>query len=154
MTMDREPLSISRMRRHLDTEVIGYHVYLFGTVAAAQAAARRLAARGAEEGTVVLAEDAVTGALHASVLLRPTVAPREVPLFAPIVPLAVVEAIEADGVAAEIRWPNDVVVDGRTLATALAECDSVDDRVAHLIVAVDLDLDAAGPAVNVNAFVA
>ena len=153
MKLEREPLSISSMRRHLETEVVGYHVYMFGTVAAAQAAARRLAARGAEDGTVVLAAGAA-GLLHVSVLLRPDLAPREVPGFAPIVPLAVVEALEADGVAAEIRWPNDIAVDGRTLARTRVESESVDGRVTHVLAAIDVDLDAAGATVGANPFVA
>ncbi len=154
MTTGSERLSIPRMRRYLETELIGYHVYLFGTVAAAHAAARRLATRGAEEGTVVLAEDGATGALHVSVLLRPVLAQREVPLLTPIVPLAVVEAIETDGVAAEIRWPNDVAVDGRRLAATRVEAESVDGRVTYLLAAIDVDLDAVPIAVDASAFVA
>ncbi|HTO11511.1 MAG TPA: hypothetical protein VMQ51_08055 [Candidatus Binatia bacterium] len=154
MRADTDHLSIARMRRHLDTEMVGYHVYLFGTVAAARAAARRLAAHGAEEGTVVLAEDEASGAVHASVLFRPALAPRQVALFAPIAALAAAEAIEAEGVGTAIRWPNDVVVDGRALAATVVECESAADRVTHVILGVDADLDAAGTAVDRNAFVA
>jgi len=154
MNTDDDRLSIARMRRHLETEVVGYHVYLFGAVAAARAAARRLATHGAEEGTVVVAEDETAGTVHASVLFRPALAPREVALFAPIAALAAAEAIEAEGVEAAIRWPNDVVVDGRTLAGTQVECDSVDDRVTHVILGIDADLGAAGIAVDRNAFTA
>ena len=147
-------LSISRMRRDLDAEVIGYHVYLFGTITAARAAARRLAAHGAAEGTVVTAEDDAAGTLHVSVLLRPPLAPRDVPGFAPIAALAADEAVETGGMATAIHWPSDVVVDGRALATTEAQWESIDDRVTHVILGVDMDLGAAGAAVDRNALVA
>jgi biotin-(acetyl-CoA carboxylase) ligase len=151
---DDARLSITRMRRHLETEVIGYHVYLFGTIVAARAAVRRLAGRGADEGTVIAAEDVAAGTVHVAVLFRPTFAPSAVAAFAPIAALAAAEAIEAEGVAAAIRWPNDVVVDGRTFAGTLVESESVDGRVAHVILSIDVDLDAAGAAIDRNAFVA
>ena len=147
-------LSIPGMRRYLETEVIGYHVYLFGTIAAARAAARRLAGRGAEEGTVIAAEDEAAGTVHVSVLFRPAFAPSAVAAFAPIAALAAGEAIEAEGVATAIRWPNDVVVDERTFAGTLVECESVDDRLSHVILGIDVNLGAAGTAVDRNAFVA
>lgn len=153
-TIQADRLNISRMRRNLDAEVVGYHIYLFGTTLAARAAARRLAAHGAAEGTVVTAEDDATGTLHVSVLLRPSLAPRDVPRFTPIAALAADEAVETEGVATAIRWPTDVAVDGRALATTEAEWDSADDRVTHVILGLDVDLAGAGVVVDRNAFVA
>ena len=117
ITPQADRLSISRMRRDLDAEIIGYHVYLFGTITAARAAARRLAAHGAAEGTVVTGEDDGAGTLHVSVLLRPLLAPRDVPRLAPIAALAAAEAVETEGVATAIHWPSDVVADGRAMAS-------------------------------------
>ena len=56
MTIDTDHLSISELRHHLDTETVGRHIYLFGRVASTNETLRRLAARGAAEGTVVLGE--------------------------------------------------------------------------------------------------
>jgi BirA family transcriptional regulator, biotin operon repressor / biotin---[acetyl-CoA-carboxylase] ligase len=154
MKPDSDRLSISRMRRHLETEMVGYHVYLFGTVAAARAAARRLAAHGADAGTVVAAEDEADGTVHVSVLFRPDLAPCQVAVFAPIAALAAAEAIEAEGVDTAIRWPHDVVIDDRPLARTLVESESVDDRLAYVILGIDIDVAAAGDAGDPNVFVA
>ena len=58
-TSDR--LSLERLRRHLTTEVVGHHVYIFGTVDSTNHVLAGLADRGAAEGTVVLAEAQTAG---------------------------------------------------------------------------------------------
>ena len=91
-----------RLRRHLATEVVGHHIYMFDTIGSTNRALAQLADRGATEGTVVLAETQTAGRgrhgspwfspdaanLYVSVLFHPRIAPRELPLFAPIASLA------------------------------------------------------------------
>ena len=154
VTNGADRLSIARMRRALDTELVGHHVYLFGAVASARAAVRRLAEHGAGEGTVVLADEPETARLHVSLLLRPVCAPPAVAAFATHGALALAEAVEADGVAATLRRGHDVMVDGRMLGAALVEWDSADDRVTHVLLHVDVDLDVLGAEVDRNLFVA
>ena len=95
------------------------------------------AARGAAQGLVIAAEHQVTGkgrnartwtapprsGLAVSVLLRPPPTTRAawgwLPLLAGV---AVASAIRRHGkVEAQLKWPNDVLVDGRKLAGILAE---------------------------------
>jgi BirA family biotin operon repressor/biotin-[acetyl-CoA-carboxylase] ligase len=97
--------------------------------------ARELAAAGAPGGTVVTAAEQTAGrgrqgrtwaappggALLYSALLRPL---EQRHLMLPLaVPLAVCEAAEAlrPGLECGVKWPNDVLVDGRKLAGVLIE---------------------------------
>lgn len=97
--------------------------------------ARELAAAGAPGGTVVTAAEQTAGrgrqgrswtapaakALLYSALLRPL---EERHLMLPLaVPVAVCEAAEAlrPGLEAGVKWPNDVLVEGRKLAGVLIE---------------------------------
>jgi BirA family biotin operon repressor/biotin-[acetyl-CoA-carboxylase] ligase len=99
------------------------------------ARARELAAAGAPGGTVVTAAEQTAGrgrqgrtwtapagkALLYSALLRPL---DDRHLMLPLaVPLAVCEAAEAlrPGLECGLKWPNDVLVDGRKLAGVLIE---------------------------------
>jgi BirA family biotin operon repressor/biotin-[acetyl-CoA-carboxylase] ligase len=152
-TCDR--LGLDRLRRHLATEVIGHHVYIFGTVDSTNHVLAGLAGRGAAEGTVVLAEAQTAGRgrhgaawfspeganLYASVLFRPRLAPRELPLFAPIASLALAEAVWLEGAPARIKWPNDVVVRGRKLGGVLVEAPVIGGRVVHVILGIGVNLN-------------
>ncbi len=98
--------------------------------------ARRLAAEGAPEGTVVLAERQTEGrgrlgrawsspdrgGLYVSVLLRPTDPPDRLGRYSIAAAVAVCEACrEFVGERAVLKWPNDVLAEGRKLAGILAE---------------------------------
>jgi BirA family biotin operon repressor/biotin-[acetyl-CoA-carboxylase] ligase len=61
------------------------------------------------------------GNLFLSVLLRPTLAAGRVTVLPLAAGLAVAEAVAERAVDARLKWPNDVVVDGRKLAGVLVE---------------------------------
>jgi BirA family biotin operon repressor/biotin-[acetyl-CoA-carboxylase] ligase len=152
-TSDR--LSLERLRRHLTTETVGHHVYIFGTVDSTNHVLAGLAQHGAAEGTVVLAEAQTAGRgrhgtpwfspeasnLYASVLFRPRLAPRELPLFAPIASLALAEAVWLEGAPAQIKWPNDVVVGSRKLGGVLVEAPVMGNRVLYVILGIGVNLN-------------
>jgi len=114
---------------------IHWKVHAFGSVGSTNDIARRLAHAGAPEGTVVLAERqrrgrgrrgsvwvSPPGGLWFSLVLRPHLAPERAAGLSVVAAIAVARAARgAAGVAARIKWPNDVLVSGRKLAGAMAE---------------------------------
>ncbi len=148
-------LTIDGIRRHLTTSVVGRRMYLFGEVESTNNALRRLAAAGAPPGTVVLADEQTSGRgrlgrewfspggvnLYASVLFRPSLRPREVAVFSFIASLALAEAIDAMGTTASIKWPNDVLIEGKKVAGSLVECATRGDEVEHVILGVGVNLN-------------
>jgi BirA family biotin operon repressor/biotin-[acetyl-CoA-carboxylase] ligase len=93
---------------------------------------------GAEAGLVVVADHQRAGrgrrgrswtapagsSLLVSVLLRPRLAADEVQVVTMAAALALVDAVrEVAGVAADLKWPNDLLVADRKLAGMLAEAD-------------------------------
>ncbi|MEM9493197.1 MAG: biotin--[acetyl-CoA-carboxylase] ligase, partial [Myxococcota bacterium] len=126
--------------------------------------AARLAGQGAPGGTVVtaLAQRAGRGRLarswyspagenlYLSCLLRPDgpdpaarlpAEPSAVPPIALAAGLAVARAVAALGLAPRLKWPNDVLVDGRKLAGILAEASSRGRRVEYAVVGIGVNLD-------------
>src|SRR5262245_3755562 len=148
-------LSVELIRRHLETETIGTQMLLFWQVASTNQTLRQLAEAGAREGTVVLAETQAAGRgrlgktwfspagvnLYASVLFRPRLPAREAGVFSLISSLALSEAIWTEEAAAGIKWPNDIVVDGRKVAGTLVTCASAGDLVDYVILGVGVNLN-------------
>jgi BirA family biotin operon repressor/biotin-[acetyl-CoA-carboxylase] ligase len=150
-----ELLTIDGIRRQLATSMVGRQLYLFGEVDSTNAKMRALARAGAREGTVVLAEGQTAGRgrhgrewfspsgvnLYASVLFRPSVGPGQVGVFPFMAPLAVCDAARDLGVHPAIKWPNDVLVDGRKFAGTLVECAMRGDEVEYVILGVGVNLN-------------
>ena len=154
-----QPLTIDGVRRHLTTEAGDRHFYLFPEVGSTNDCLRDLAARGAREGTVVVAEEQRAGRgrlgqpwfsppgtnVYASVLFRPAIDADEALSFSFIASLALVDVIEALGVPAAIRWPNDVLVGGKKVAGTLVDCGMRGSAVDYVIlgVGVNVNVDTA-----------
>jgi BirA family biotin operon repressor/biotin-[acetyl-CoA-carboxylase] ligase len=98
--------------------------------------AAALARDGAPEGTVVVADLQRAGrgrlgrswvaaagvAVHASWIVRPSVAAEGWPLYSLATAVAAAEAIAAGaGVSVRLKWPNDLMAGGRKLGGILAE---------------------------------
>jgi BirA family transcriptional regulator, biotin operon repressor / biotin---[acetyl-CoA-carboxylase] ligase len=89
------------------------------------------------------------GDLALSVLLRPSLAPESLTLLPLAVGLAVAEAVRALGCEADLKWPNDVVVEHRRhderyrkLAGILVEGVSEGGRVQGAVAGVGMNLGA------------
>jgi BirA family transcriptional regulator, biotin operon repressor / biotin---[acetyl-CoA-carboxylase] ligase len=122
-----------------------------------QRVARDLARAGAPEGTTVIAERQTAGRgrlgrqwhspaglnLYCSIVLRPPLPPVAVPRVALVAGAAVAAAVaETTGRAPAIKWPNDVLVDGRKVAGILTEMDAEVERVHHVICGIGVNLNA------------
>lgn len=135
LSLKSAPLTLDEIRRRLVSDTTDRHFYLFSEVDSTNDSLRELAGRGAREGTVVVAEAQRRGRgrlgrpwfspsgfnIYASVLFRPPIVPDDAPAFSFIASLALVDALESLGVSAEIKWPNDVLVDDRKVAGILLE---------------------------------
>jgi biotin/lipoate A/B protein ligase family protein len=137
-------IAIPVIRRHLTSELLGRHIYLFGPGASAGAVLRRLAEAGAQEGTVVLAEDD-EACVHAAAIFRPVLRLGAVGTFASIAALALAEAIEGAGLSATPVWPDRVDVGDATVGTGFVEVAAA-DRPDFVILGVSVDVRALAAA--------
>lgn len=97
--------------------------------------AKELARQGAPHGTAVLAERQTAGrgrlgrtffspegGLYLSVILRPQCPPEDLPLMTPMAAVAVCRALEETlGIAPDIKWVNDLYLQGKKLCGILCE---------------------------------
>ena len=127
---------VERLERGLRTRIIGRKIHAYDLVISTNDVVWELAERGAEEGTVVFAEEQTRGrgrlgrdwwsprgkGIWMSVLLRPPVREGAVPITTIIGAVAAADAIRAvTRLPAMIRWPNDITVEGRKAGGVLVE---------------------------------
>lgn len=151
------PLSIDRLRRARSAARLGGRIEYFETTDSTNTVARRLATEGAVQGTVVIAEAQTKGRgrlgrtwaspplrnLYLSIVLRPPIAVAQAAQLTLVAGLAVTEAVSEWVPQAAIKWPNDVVLDGRKVAGILTEMEADDDRVRFVILGIGVNLNAA-----------
>ena len=86
------------------------------------------------------------GNLYASLLLRPKIDPRESGQFALLTGLSVYQAVRThlkEDVPLVLKWPNDILLDGRKCCGILVESDIAGDRLNWLAVGIGLNIETA-----------
>lgn len=123
------------IERFLDKEIVGREIVYREQVDSTNSLAFSLALAGASEGTCVVTEAQSKGKgrlqrqwyspyganLYLSVVLRPQVLPSRVYPLSFISSLAVFDVLTGMGLAPRLKWPNDVLVNGRKICGTLIE---------------------------------
>ncbi|RJP22834.1 MAG: biotin--[acetyl-CoA-carboxylase] ligase [Candidatus Abyssobacteria bacterium SURF_5] len=140
----------------LNTKAIGKSIVSFDSIPSTIDAAGSLAAGGAEEGTVVVAESQTGGrgrlgrawssprgaGIWTSIILRPPIPPRDAPKLTLLAAVAVAAVLqETYHIDARIKWPNDVIVNNRKICGALTELVAEQDQVKYAIVSFGLNVN-------------
>ncbi|MBI3476607.1 MAG: biotin--[acetyl-CoA-carboxylase] ligase [Acidobacteria bacterium] len=131
-----------------------HHYYKIGST---NSEAMTAAAEGAPEGSVFLAEEQLAGrgrgahtwhsarsaGIYCSVVLRPPMPPSEALLFSLAAGLAVHAAVAETfpGLRPDLKWPNDVLLNGKKFCGILTEMNSEATRVRHLVVGVGINVN-------------
>ena len=146
------------VRPRLRTSIVGKNLYHFYSVDSTNAFAARLLAHGHDvpEGTLIVAESQTAGrgrlgrswhsereaGLYLSIVLRPKVPPSLAPLFTLGTAVAMHNAVERDTrLDVDIKWPNDLLIDGKKVCGILAEIQAEVDRVKTMIIGVGVNVN-------------
>lgn len=79
--------------------------------------------------------------LWLSVLVKPAIAPADAPLVTFCAAMAIAQAVqETTGLAAAVKWPNDLVLSGKKLCGILLEVSATADRLEHIIIGTGLNV--------------
>lgn len=140
----------------LTPEAIGYDkcVY-FDEVISTNDEAKRLAENGCDSGTMVTCclQNGGRGRLGrqwkadnksvcTSIVLRPDITPVYAPMITLIAGLATAKAInEVCNINAGIKWPNDVVAEGRKLVGILTEMSAEMEKIKYVVVGIGINVN-------------
>ncbi len=139
----------------LKTHTFGQSIEYLPEIDSTQKPAREKAAKGIPEGFLVIAENQHTGRgrqgrkwqsgpgnIAMSIVLRPPISPSQashIPLLAGV---ATVKAIrKMTDLQPWLKWPNDILIQGKKMAGILVELSAEMDRINHLILGLGLNVN-------------
>ncbi len=140
----------------LDTKIIGEKILSYDTVDSTNTVAFSLAEKGISEGTAVFAEAQRKGrgrlgrgwvspkskGIYLSLVLRPKIIPPKAALITLLAAVGCAEAIrKICGLQAQIRWPNDILVNNKKTCGILTEMQTKDNKVQFIILGIGINID-------------
>ena len=149
-------LSAEAIAAALTTRRLGRPVLYFPRTGSTNDVAHERAAAGAAEGLLVIADEQTAGrgrldrrwwappgsSLLMSLLLRPALPPDQAGQLTMCLGLAAVEAIEAvTGLRPALKWPNDLLLEGRKLGGMLTELRLDGERLAYAVLGLGVNVN-------------
>lgn len=146
------------LRSHLHGTAFGKRIYHFFRVDSTNTVAMRLGEEGEPHGTLVIAEEQTAGrgragrswhsektsGIYVTLLLRPLISPVQAPLITLLAGLAARDAVvEHTALCPDVRWPNDLLLNGKKFCGILTEMHAEPERVHFVIVGIGLNVNHA-----------
>jgi BirA family biotin operon repressor/biotin-[acetyl-CoA-carboxylase] ligase len=148
----------SEVRYGLQAKLLGNKVVHLNVTGSTNVVARQLAERGIAEGTVVVAETqsrgkgrlgrkwiTKPGGLWMSVVLKPAIDPMHASSITLLAAVSVTKALRGAGLEAVIKWPNDVLVNGKKICGILTEMSAETDVVNFIILGIGVNVNNDAP---------
>jgi BirA family transcriptional regulator, biotin operon repressor / biotin---[acetyl-CoA-carboxylase] ligase len=145
------------LRPLLRGTIFGTNIHHFYKIGSTNTTAMAAAAEGSPEGSVFLAEEQTAGrgrgantwqsprstGIYCSAVLRPKLPPSDVLALSLAAGLAVQSAIrQVDSrVSADLKWPNDVLIDGKKVCGILTEMNAEATRVRYIVVGIGINVN-------------
>jgi len=154
MTMTESDLLPAAILGKLKTSFLGQDVLYFPSVPSTMDAAKDVARRGCREGIIVVADEQTAGkgrlgrswvtpagsSIAVSIILRPEL--HQLSALTMIASLAVVRSIEqVTGLHPAIKWPNDVLVNGKKVCGILIASELMGDKVDWAVVGIGINVN-------------
>ncbi len=142
------------IRDAVGTGLFGKRVAYFEILDSTNNMAKKLADEGAEEGTLVIADEQSAGrgrlnrawispsksGVLMSLIIRPPLSIAEAPRITSLAAVAVARALmELSGKPVQIKWPNDILFEGKKISGILTEVSAEGNMVQYAIVGVGIN---------------
>jgi len=147
----------SSSNRALPSQRLGHAIIHLQQTTSTNDVARDMARRGAPDGALVLADAQTAGrgrrgrawnapagqCLLCSLILRPALAPARATRLTMLAAVAIARAILALGLPAVLKWPNDILINGRKAGGILTEAQTLGDKLEHVIVGLGINVNVS-----------
>ncbi len=146
----------AEIKRLLNTKIIGNEIIFIESIDSTNNYGKKICGKEFVEGTIIIAEEQTTGrgrlgrnwispkgeGIWMSILLKPNLKPEQASQLTILAAYAAAKSIrdmlELDAL---IKWPNDIVIDGRKACGILTEMGAEIDRINYLIVGIGINVN-------------
>ncbi|UCC60421.1 MAG: biotin--[acetyl-CoA-carboxylase] ligase [Dehalococcoidia bacterium] len=146
-------LSLDAIKQGLTTRLVGSNLIYYPSVSSTQDIAREAAVKGAHEGTTIVAEEQTKGrarlgrtwinppgVVAVSIILHPEMS--QLTRLTVMASLATSQCIEkATGLKTSIKWPNDVLINGKKVSGILIESALRGQAVDWAVVGIGININ-------------
>ena len=137
------------------TEWAGCEIHYFDSIDSTNTKAKELAEEGHPAGTLVVADQQVSGkgrrgrawesphgtGIFMTLLLKPDINPNNASMLTLVAAMATAGAISrVTGENAQIKWPNDIVIDGKKICGILTEMSAQSDYINHIVIGIGINV--------------
>lgn len=147
-------LTYEEIEKFLNTKYIGRDLVYLTEVDSTNNYTKNIASNR-NEGTVVIAEQQISGkgrlgrqwtspshkGVYMSILLKPNLDPTKVAKFTLIGAAAVYQSLNAIGIQSQIKWPNDIVINGKKICGILTEMSCELNIINHIIMGIGINVN-------------
>lgn len=146
-------LSSFEIQPLLKTRFIGCEILYFDSIDSTNTYAKKIGEENMKEGTVIIADEQTSGrgrlgrqwmspkgkGIWMTILLKPNIAPSEASKITLAAAYALCTALDKCGLDVRIKWPNDIVVNGKKLCGILTEMSADMDIIKYIAVGIGLN---------------
>jgi BirA family transcriptional regulator, biotin operon repressor / biotin---[acetyl-CoA-carboxylase] ligase len=151
-----EKVTADEVRLGLTTNFIGRNIHYVESVESTQKLAHHFASEDAPEGTVIIAEEQLSGrgrmarkwhspkytGIWMSMIIRPNIPLSNAPQLTLLAAVAIVQAIEEmTDLIPEIKWPNDILINGKKVTGILTELQAEADLIHSIIIGIGINVN-------------
>ena len=148
-------LSLSELQSRMKTKMAGSHLLYFDVIGSTNVEAKKQAENGAPEGLLVVADKQEAGRgrrgrswtspaganIFMTLLLRPRFVPEKASMVTLVMAVSVAQGItDISGLPAKIKWPNDIVMNGKKVVGILTEMSAQFDYINHIVVGIGINV--------------
>ena len=146
----------AEIKSQLISKWLGQRLDYFPCLDSTNTYLKEIAGKGAPHGSVAVADHQTAGkgrlgrswssptgcSVYMSYLLRPDIAPVHASRLTIVAALATTRAIEeVTGLSAEIKWPNDIVINKRKVCGILTEMSADMDRIEYVVIGIGVNVN-------------
>lgn len=144
------------IKEYLHTEKIGRTIVYQETVNSTNLVAKEVAEKGFVEGTVAVSEMQTGGkgrlgrtwyapfgtGIWMSMIVKPEIIPMDAPKITLLTAVSVAQAVRQEtGIKPGIKWPNDLLINGKKICGILTEMKADMDRIHYVIIGIGINVN-------------